>query len=180
MGYRLRTWNRSSCSNPSSSYQQVVEWRKDAACLGYPVNDWFPETKELNLQDGPLSICEKCPVIMECLEYALVYENEGIWGGTLPADRVRIRRERNIRLMPVLGKPRFKHPNCGTNAGYVWLLRYNKANPEIPKEICKFCLVAHQLYNEIQPDSTKRTRQRKGRRPTLPMDKSEWTTGGIF
>ena len=157
-----------------------MEWRKDAACLGHPVEHWFPESKEIEEQVFAMRICNGCPVRTECLEYSLLHEQDGIWGGVNQTDRQKLRKQRSIRIRVPNGEPRANHPNCGTNAGYAVLYRYNKANPEIPKEICKFCLVAHQLYNEIQPDSTKRTRQRKGRRPTLPMDKSEWTTGGIF
>jgi len=40
-------------------------------------------------------LCKRCPEIEPCLEYAL--ENNiqsGIWGGTLPKDRILIRRKR--------------------------------------------------------------------------------------
>lgn len=45
-----------------------------------------------------IAICDRCPVRVPCLEYALsIHEEEGIWGGTTPTDRrlmVRVRRVR--------------------------------------------------------------------------------------
>ncbi|TMK81786.1 MAG: WhiB family transcriptional regulator, partial [Actinobacteria bacterium] len=41
-----------------------------------------------------LSICATCPVRAQCLDYAIRNrETYGIWGGTTPDQRRRIRRE---------------------------------------------------------------------------------------
>lgn len=62
-------------------------WRDSAACRDLPVDWFFPE-------QGPdawhalrqaIAVCESCPVIKDCLEYALNFEPRtlpGIWGGT--------------------------------------------------------------------------------------------------
>lgn len=34
--------------------------------------------------------CQGCPVIQECLQYAVVYKESGVWGGTNDSDRRRI------------------------------------------------------------------------------------------
>ena len=41
-------------------------------------------------------LCQECPIISECLSYALEAREEyGVWGGTSPADRkAMLRRER--------------------------------------------------------------------------------------
>lgn len=40
-------------------------------------------------------ICFRCPVMAKCLKVGL-YEDFGIWGGTTPAQRIKIRREHQI------------------------------------------------------------------------------------
>lgn len=48
-------------------------------------------------------VCNRCPVIGECLQFALVFDEHeviGVWGGTTGAERRRIRR--HIGLHPVL------------------------------------------------------------------------------
>jgi len=39
------------------------------------------------------SICESCPVKVECEEHAVRYEDYGIWGGLTPQERRRRRRD---------------------------------------------------------------------------------------
>jgi WhiB family redox-sensing transcriptional regulator len=65
----------------------VLNWQEEAACRELPVDYFFPE-------QGPdawhqlrraVAVCESCPVIEECLKYALSFGNRdlpGIWGGT--------------------------------------------------------------------------------------------------
>ena len=180
MGYRLRTWNRSSCSNPSSSYQQVVEWRKDAACLGHPVEHWFPESREFDDQELAMRICNGCPVQTECLEYSLLHEQDGIWGGMNQTDRQKLRKQRRLRIRVPNGEPRANHPNCGTNAGYVSLLRYNKSNPDDQKNMCRHCLLAHQLYNEIKHRVPTERRKKSSSKRVFVADKSEWINQNNF
>jgi WhiB family redox-sensing transcriptional regulator len=68
-----------------------------AACHGSDVDAWFPELGGMSEQNNQaIKICRTCPVIDECLEWALHHERHGIWGGTTPTDRRRIRAKRNI------------------------------------------------------------------------------------
>ena len=65
----------------------VLNWQLEAACRDLPVDWFFPE-------QGPdawfhlrraVAVCESCPVIEQCLKYALTFEARslpGIWGGT--------------------------------------------------------------------------------------------------
>lgn len=46
-----------------------------------------------------LSMCRlHCPLMWACRKWALHHEEFGIWGGTLPEQRRRIRREQGITL----------------------------------------------------------------------------------
>lgn len=44
------------------------------------------------------SICENCPVLKECFNYALHHEHHGFWGGTTSDNRRRLRHLHNIIL----------------------------------------------------------------------------------
>jgi hypothetical protein len=37
------------------------------------------------------SYCALCPVIMQCLTYALTNDEYGVWGGTTMSERLRVR-----------------------------------------------------------------------------------------
>jgi WhiB family redox-sensing transcriptional regulator len=67
-------------------------WTRQALCAGHPDRGaWFPE----NPQDAKRAkaVCRACPVAAECLAFALkTGQNEGIWGGTTPYERRRLRR----------------------------------------------------------------------------------------
>lgn len=43
-------------------------------------------------------LCERCPVIQECLQHALKHEPDGVWGGTTPNERNAMRRKLRIPL----------------------------------------------------------------------------------
>ena len=158
----------------------MSDWRDSAACKNYDTNIFFPETKETTLQAEPIEICNSCPVKVDCLDYALKHEGLGIWGGLNQTDRSKLRRELSIYLQPPTGKMRVGHPNCGTNAGYAWLVRHNRNKPDLAKEMCKLCLEAHNLYNDMQTDSTRRKPRKTSKRKQLPADKSEYVRGPIF
>jgi WhiB family redox-sensing transcriptional regulator len=73
-------------------------WRNSAACRDTDPDLFFPVG-----QTGPAidhiasarAVCQQCAVKPECLEYALMTNQDaGIWGGTTEDERRRIRRER--------------------------------------------------------------------------------------
>ena len=69
-------------------------WRDDAACVEYPA-EWFTGPHEPGDTQRAIDVCTTCPVKQPCLEAALSIEvsaDLGIWGGTTPAARRRIRR----------------------------------------------------------------------------------------
>lgn len=42
-------------------------------------------------------ICRTCPVIEECLEYAIRHNEDGVWGGTTKRERRALKRKRKNR-----------------------------------------------------------------------------------
>ena len=68
-------------------------WTQQAACRGTETEIFYPVTSDEEAE--ALSICATCPVRAQCLDYAIRNrETYGIWGGTTPEQRRRIRRER--------------------------------------------------------------------------------------
>jgi len=75
--------------------ETVVGWRGNAACAGLPHAIFFPvgETTEEAIANAK-KICSLCPVIDDCLEFALeTNQRAGIWGGTAEEDRKALRRK---------------------------------------------------------------------------------------
>lgn len=74
------------------------EWREEALCRQTDADLWFPpHGGHLRVTRDAKRICESCPVIAECLEYALEQRYEiGIWGGKTPKERDSILRERDV------------------------------------------------------------------------------------
>ena len=44
------------------------------------------------------SICSKCIHKSECLEWAIVNVEQGVWGGTTERQRLKMRRKRGLKL----------------------------------------------------------------------------------
>ncbi len=66
-------------------------WRNEAACHDSTEVDFFSE--EPGEQTRARAMCGGCPVIDECLQYAIdTNQTEGVWGGLLPRERNRLRR----------------------------------------------------------------------------------------
>jgi hypothetical protein len=45
-----------------------------------------------------IAICKTCPKIDACLQYALVWEQYGVWGGTTETQRQKLRKELGITV----------------------------------------------------------------------------------
>ena len=82
--------------SPDLTTDLVADWRARAACSGYPNTLFFPASDN---PDEPViarakAICSFCPVIDDCLEYALeTNQRSGIWGGTSERERKSLRRK---------------------------------------------------------------------------------------
>jgi len=70
-------------------------------CRGEPTDWWFPVVHDkatiANARQA-IAICRQCPVVNQCLNYALRNEGFGIWGGMTEREREVERRRRNITL----------------------------------------------------------------------------------
>lgn len=72
-------------------------WRSEASCKGTPIQRFFPQ-EGTDVDHEVRAMCQACPVIEDCLEYALRYEGHGYFGGTSATQRHRLRRDRKIAL----------------------------------------------------------------------------------
>lgn len=69
-------------------------WRKQAACIDLNSDSFFLAGDDLEGMRRAQEICATCPVREPCLEFALASNQSlGIWGGTTPNERRRLRRE---------------------------------------------------------------------------------------
>jgi WhiB family transcriptional regulator, redox-sensing transcriptional regulator len=73
-------------------------WTDHAICRGADPDLFFPigYSGPLAAQvDQAKQICAHCPVLADCLDWALrAGEPDGIWGGTTPEERRRLRYDR--------------------------------------------------------------------------------------
>jgi WhiB family transcriptional regulator, redox-sensing transcriptional regulator len=69
------------------------EWMAESACRDEDRSTFF--VKRGQDVRPARAICARCPVRVQCLEYALtIHDLEGIWAGTSPMERRRLRRQR--------------------------------------------------------------------------------------
>jgi WhiB family redox-sensing transcriptional regulator len=73
-----------------------------SACRDYPTDWWYPlkGREAYAASRNAINICNECSVRVSCLEYALVNETHGIWGGMRESEREIERRRRGIQLSP--------------------------------------------------------------------------------
>jgi len=81
----------------TTAIRHDAEWRSASACRQANPDLFFPiATASIGRAEQTAkakAMCARCPVRSQCLEFAQVNDlNYGIWGGTTPEDRVRIRR----------------------------------------------------------------------------------------
>jgi hypothetical protein len=76
-------------------------------------DDWYPVSASAeDARDeaaDAIAVCAACPVRAECLELAVrnwSVGQHGVWGGTVPADRERLRSGRVAQLTRVLARNR--------------------------------------------------------------------------
>lgn len=79
--------------SPGRVGETPLKWQDDAACAETDPEAFSPNkggsTREAK------TVCAVCPVVAECLEYALANgERFGVWGGLGPMERRRLLRER--------------------------------------------------------------------------------------
>ena len=73
--------------------QQVLSWQAKARCHEADPEIFFPERG--GSSRAARAVCSNCPVLDECLRYALANREQfGIWGGTSERERRKLRKLR--------------------------------------------------------------------------------------
>jgi WhiB family redox-sensing transcriptional regulator len=89
----------------TAARNEVRNWRTDALCVQVDPDLFFPETDRGTAFDRQVTaakrVCAGCPVLAQCLDYALRSLPDGIAGGTTPAERTSLRRRRGVELQDV-------------------------------------------------------------------------------
>jgi WhiB family transcriptional regulator, redox-sensing transcriptional regulator len=80
---------------PVGTYELVAApepWAKFGACRGVDTNLFFPTRG--NDATQAKAVCMNCPVVDECLDYALrTHQTVGVWGGKSERERRGLRRQ---------------------------------------------------------------------------------------
>lgn len=77
--------------------EDLPNWER-ANCLGTDPEAFFPEQTLDSTLMAAKRTCANCEIRSECAEWAIKHEEAGLWGGLMPKERQRIRRERGIIL----------------------------------------------------------------------------------
>lgn len=86
-------------------------WQDDAACLGEPLEVFFPEGTSDKKWQRAIDICRRCTVRKECLDLVIgldeLTDRYGIFGGLTPYQRLLERDRRNgiVRVVRMKGEP---------------------------------------------------------------------------
>lgn len=115
----------------------------EGACTTSPVELFFAEGgRAPGDYSRARALCAVCPVVQECLDYALMTaETAGMWGGMSPSERRAERRRRHRETGERVAILDRKPPECGTDGGYQ--AHYRKKEPA-----CQRCLAAHRLAQQ--------------------------------
>ena len=88
-------------------------WADDAACIGLPLESFFPDPSDRETEVVARAVCDSCPVRTPCAQFALANpEIEGVWGGTTTETRKYIRSGRRVpkdRKIPIRGRMNIDH-----------------------------------------------------------------------
>jgi hypothetical protein len=79
-------------------------WMALAACRGEPEELFFANMEAREPPDDAKAICDRCPVWVECLEFAQendLWDTWGTWGGTSHWQRRQLRRRYRRSYCPV-------------------------------------------------------------------------------
>jgi hypothetical protein len=78
---------------PSFEVEGDTGWMRRGACRRPDVPTWmfFPGRGDYRTVAAARAVCSTCPVVDECLQYALDHNQPGVWGGTSEMQRKRVR-----------------------------------------------------------------------------------------
>jgi WhiB family redox-sensing transcriptional regulator len=61
--------------------------------MEWDFSDWYPSKKDIL---ACREVCSGCPIRQQCLDYAVVNERYGFWGGSTAAERGQARKRKRI------------------------------------------------------------------------------------
>lgn len=79
-----------------------------APCTESQLDTFFPEKEDGDYNRRTRvakAVCHTCPYMAECLEWAMKYEEFGVWGGTTPEDRKTLKRSRRTSVITRISDP---------------------------------------------------------------------------
>jgi WhiB family redox-sensing transcriptional regulator len=89
-----RTYNHARAGTTST--REDHWWQESAACRGMSIHLFFGEDNEQTRAERERrakAVCRSgCPVIQNCLQHAIDWNEQGVWGGTTAKERARIKR----------------------------------------------------------------------------------------
>ena len=127
------------------------EWRRDAACLGYDTNDFYPadirQLADSRRATRALAACGRCLVKAQCLADALATDDRyGIRGGLTEDDRRRFRLPAPRAGDCVgCGKPMTTQTTDSADADAAGLVRH------AAKGLCTRCYYLEWRAGEVDP-----------------------------
>lgn len=110
---------------------QLRHWSADAACKGSDF-EFVPSTETSRGLMGARQWCDVCPVREECLTNAMQNSWQGYWGGTLTAERNRLKAPKNRAKCPLcksVNVVTVEESQVCIACGRSW----RKGNPPVPK-----------------------------------------------
>jgi hypothetical protein len=100
-----RIMEQSEVKNRGKGYKAFkLRWNPEltqkAACKGLDTELFYPDRDIFTLEEEHLfaRMCSECPVMLMCLEWGMVHERSGIWGGTTPFRRQAARRAVGLQV----------------------------------------------------------------------------------
>lgn len=115
----------------------MSDWRHDAECrrpeydpeLWHPIGNTGPALQQT---DEAKAVCHRCPVMQDCLAWALETRQEhGVWGGLSEGERRSLKR-RITRNRPSSAPVSRESAPCGTEGG---ARRHRRAH----EAVCRYC-----------------------------------------
>jgi len=74
-----------------------LSWQEKASCFGQGTTLFFPEEEDVYESIDLLRLlCRRCPMLEQCKDHSLRYEEFGFWAGMTKAERDSERRKRGI------------------------------------------------------------------------------------
>lgn len=74
-----------------------MAWSDAALCAEIGGDEWFTDDEWSHSPSKAKKVCGRCPIQVECLEFALDHnEPYGIWGGLTHGERRQLKRERRL------------------------------------------------------------------------------------